>query len=329
MLVRPSEQMREVTFSVADPDAARRLDVMIAATVAGASRAAVQRWIRDGLVTVNGRPAKPSLLLTPGDAIHVRLPEPEPSTLEAEDLPLQVPHADASIVVVDKPAGMVVHPAAGHKGGTLVNALLHHIKGLSSAGGQARPGIVHRLDKGTSGLMVIARTDEAHRNLGRQFHDRQVSKIYVALVWGRPKPGQVFDAPLGRDPRHRQKMSSRAHRGRSALTTVLSVAPMGEVSLLRLQIGTGRTHQIRVHLSEAGFPVVGDELYGGVRSRVPARLAAVSRLTRPFLHAAHLEFAHPEDATPMAFDSPLPADLSMLLAAIGDTAVPHSPQEAS
>ena len=162
---------------------------------------------------------------------------------------------------------MVVHPAAGHATGTLVNALLHHVGGLSGVGGADRPGIVHRLDRGTSGVMVVARTDRAHRALAQQFHDREVGKIYLALVWGTMKAGEKLSKPIGRDPRQRQKMSSRARRSRPALTRIEKVESLGGVSLVHVSIGTGRTHQIRVHLSEAGHPVVGDTLYGGTPSR--------------------------------------------------------------
>jgi 23S rRNA pseudouridine1911/1915/1917 synthase len=211
--------------------------------------------------------------------------------------------------VIDKPAGMVVHPAAGHASGTLVNALLHHVRGLSGIGGAERPGVVHRLDRGTSGVMVVAKHDRAHRALSQQFHDRDVVKEYVALVWGTARAGRTFEGPIGRDPKHRQKMSTRARRARPALTRVIEVEALRGVSLVHVSIGTGRTHQIRVHLSEAGHPIVGDALYGGVRRRVPAALAAAGRLDRPFLHASRLTFAHPSSGAPMTFEAPLPPDL--------------------
>jgi 23S rRNA pseudouridine1911/1915/1917 synthase len=210
---------------------------------------------------------------------------------------------------------MVVHPAAGHARGTLVNALLHHVKGLSGIGGRDRPGIVHRLDRGTSGVMIVAKHDRAHRSLARQFHDREVGKEYLALVWGTPRAATI-ERPIGRDPRHRQRMSSRARRARPATTRIVDVEPLGGVSLVRLMIGTGRTHQIRVHLAEAGHPVVGDQLYGGVRRKPPPRLAAVSRLTRPFLHSSRLTIAHPEDARRLSFEAPLAPDLDEVLTAL-------------
>jgi 23S rRNA pseudouridine1911/1915/1917 synthase len=218
---------------------------------------------------------------------------------------------------------MVVHPAAGHDRGTLVNALLHHVKDLSGVGGELRPGIVHRLDRGTSGLMVVAKHDRAHQELARQFHDREVEKEYVALVWGVVQAGRRIDAPIGRDPADRQKMSTRARRARSAVTRVTYARHLKGVSLLRVAIATGRTHQIRVHLSAIGHPIVGDPVYGGVHRRVAQNLRAVMRLERPFLHAARLSFTHPADGRRVTFDSPLPQDLEVVL----DDVVAHEPQD--
>ena len=216
------------------------------------------------------------------------LPEPAAATLEAEDIPLAILFDDADIVVVDKPAGMVVHPAAGNPDGTLVNALLHHVKDLSGIGGAIRPGIVHRLDKGTSGVMVVAKNDAAHQELARQFHDREVEKEYVALVWGLVQQRKRIEAAIGRDPRHRQKMSTRASRAREAVTRITWARDLRGVTLCRIAILTGRTHQIRVHLSAIGHPIVGDALYGGSHRRVPHQFRAVQSLTRPFLHAERL-----------------------------------------
>jgi 23S rRNA pseudouridine1911/1915/1917 synthase len=215
--------------------------------------------------------------------------------------------------VLDKPAGMVVHPAAGHSDGTLVNALLHHVKDLSGIGGELRPGIVHRLDRGTSGVMVVAKNDRAHQELSRQFADREVEKEYIALVWGVVQPGRRIDAPIGRDPEHRQKMSTRARRARSAVTRVTFARHLKGVTLAKVAIATGRTHQIRVHLSAIGHPIVGDVTYGGVHRRVLPNLRAVQRLERPFLHAAKLAFTHPSDGRRLEFESPLPEDLQSVL----------------
>lgn len=277
------------------------------------SRSQVRRLIDAGHVTLAGQPAKPSSPVPAGAEVLVTVPPPAPSTPAAEPIPLTILYEDADIVVVDKPAGLVVHPAPGHSSGTLVNALLHHVRGLSGIGGEQRPGIVHRLDRGTSGVMVVAKHDAAHRALARQFHDRLVTKEYVALVWGHLAPGRTIESAIGRDSRQRLRMSSRTARGRSASTTVVDAEPLGDVTLVRVRIGTGRTHQIRVHLSEAGRPVVGDPLYGGVRRRMVAGAAATTRLRRPFLHASRLAFAHPISQTPLSFEAPLPDDLSEVL----------------
>lgn len=301
-------------------DAGARLDQFLAAHLEGVSRSQIQRLIRDGHVWVSAGDVKASLAVTPDLVVEVDVPPPMPATPGAEDLPLTILHNDADIVVINKPAGMVVHPAAGHATGTLVNALLHHVSDLSGIGGTERPGIVHRLDRGTSGVMVVAKHDRAHRALSAQFHDRLVRKEYLALVWRAPAVGLRIDDPLGRDPNHRQRMSSRAKRGRTALTDVIEVEALRGVSLVRVSIGTGRTHQIRVHLSEHGFPLVGDALYGGVHKRLPTHLAAVARLTRPFLHAARLSFAHPSDGRLMTFEAPLPPDLHSVITALRHTA---------
>jgi len=300
-----------------DADEGLRLDQWLTAKLPDLSRSQVQRLIRDGRVTIDRGAVKAGLVVTPGLGADITMPEPTPSSVVPEALPLDILYEDDDIVVVDKPSGMVVHPAAGHARGTLVNALVHHVggstTGLSGAGGTARPGLVHRLDRGTSGVMVIARHDRAHRELARQFHDREVGKEYVALVWGTPHAPHKIERAIGRDPRTRQKMSSRAHRRREAVTTIEAVEPLRGVSFVRVTIGTGRTHQIRVHLSEIGHPVAGDGLYGGVRKRLPTHLAALARLERPFLHARRLTLAHPADGRQMTFSAPLPDDLERVL----------------
>lgn len=316
MTERSDGTSRDVQLVVDRPDEGQRLDVFLAARVPELSRSRIQRLIRDGFVTVDGRPEKVSTHVGAGARVSVRIPDAQAVTPLAESLPLTIVYDDRDIVVIDKAAGMVVHPSAGHASGTVVNALLHHVGDLSGIGGEVRPGIVHRLDKGTSGLMVIAKHDRAHHALSRQFHDRQVTKEYVALVWGVPQRGQVFDQPLGRDPRHRKRISTRAPRARPAVTTIEDVEPLDGLSLVKLSIGTGRTHQIRAHLADAGFPIAGDELYGGVRKKLPHRRSAAGRLTRPFLHASRLAFSHPADGRPMSFDAPLPADLSSVLDAL-------------
>lgn len=313
--------MPERTRLVVGPaDAGLRLDQFIAAHLDGVSRSQVQRLIRDSRVSVSAGDAKASLAMTTGMVVDVDVPPPLPATPGAEDLPLSIIYNDVDLLVIDKPAGMVVHPAAGHATGTLVNALLHHVTDLSGVGGMERPGIVHRLDRGTSGIMVIAKHDRAHRALSAQFHDRLVRKEYLALVWRAPSIGLRIDDPIGRDPNNRKRMSGRARRGRTALTEVIDVEVLRGVSLVRVSIGTGRTHQIRVHLSEHGFPLVGDALYGGVHKRLPTHLAAVARLARPFLHAARLSFAHPSDGRTMTFEAPLPPDLQSVITALRHTA---------
>jgi 23S rRNA pseudouridine1911/1915/1917 synthase len=263
---------------------------------------------------VDGRPAKANHALRSGDQVAVEIPEPVDPTPEPEALPLPIVYQDPDVIVVDKPAGMVVHPAAGHARGTLVNALLHHVPDLSGIGGERRPGIVHRLDRGTSGLMVVAKHDAAHEELARQFHDREVEKEYLALVWGVVQAGRRIDAPIGRDPVDRKKMSARARRSREAVTRIVGAEHFGTaLTLARVAIQTGRTHQIRVHLSTIGHPIVGDAVYGGIHRRVPGDLRAVAHLDRPFLHAARLSFRHPADQRRLEFHSPLPGDLQEVL----------------
>ncbi len=297
-----------------------RLDRFLAAVLPERSRSQIQRLVKDGRATLDGRPCRVSTAVHAGQTVRLDVPPPEPSSVEAEALPLTILYDDPDLVVVDKPAGMVVHPAAGHASGTLVNALLHHVGDLSGVGGEERPGIVHRLDRGTSGVMVVAKHDRAHAELSRQFHDREVDKEYYALVWGLVQAGRRIDLPIGRDPGNRQKMSARARRARSAVTRVAAAEHLRGVSLLRVGIATGRTHQIRVHLSAIGHPVVGDSTYGGLHRRVPPYLKAVQRLERPFLHAWHLAFAHPADGRRLVFESPLPGDLQAVLDEIRVTA---------
>jgi 23S rRNA pseudouridine1911/1915/1917 synthase len=290
-----------------------RLDHFLTALLPDQSRAQIQRLIKEGHVQGPAAVVRPSTAVHTDQTFAIDLPEPTPSTIEPEALPLLIVYEDRDVVVLDKPAGMVVHPAAGHSSGTLVNALLHHVKDLSGVGGELRPGIVHRLDRGTSGLMVVAKHDRAHQELARQFHDREVEKEYVALVWGVVQAGRRIDDPIGRDPQQRQKMSTRARRARTAVTRVTAAQHLRGVSLLKVAIATGRTHQIRVHLNAIGHPIVGDAVYGGVHRRVAADLRAVLRLERPFLHSARLSFTHPGDGRRVDFDSPLPQDLQSIL----------------
>src|SRR5687767_2682623 len=248
-----------------------------------------------------------------GERVTIELPDVEPARTAAEELPLEILYQDTDLAVLNKPAGMVVHPGAGHASGTLVNALLHHMDDLSGIGGELRPGIVHRLDRGTSGVMVIAKNDRAHQELTRQFHDREVEKEYIALVWGVVQAGRRIDAAIGRDPENRQKMSARSKHAREAVTRITRAHHLPGLTLCQVAIHTGRTHQIRVHLSAIGHPIVGDALYGGVHRRVAGDIRAVQRLERPFLHAARLVFTHPRDGRRLEFIVPLPDDLDAVL----------------
>ena len=290
-----------------------RLDAFLAAVLTGCSRSQIQRFIKEGLVEGPAGALRSSTPVRAGQQFTVDVPAPEAPSAAPEDIPLDIVFEDADVLVIDKAAGMVVHPAAGHQSGTMVNALLHHVDDLSGVGGELRPGIVHRLDRGTSGLMVVAKNDAAHHELARQFHDREVEKEYIALVWGVVQAGRRIEEPIGRDPKDRQKMSTRSRRARSAVTRVTRSEHLKGVSLLRIAIATGRTHQIRVHLNSIGHPIVGDKTYGGVHRHVAGDLRAVQRLERPFLHAARLAFAHPTDRRRLEFESPLPADLQRVL----------------
>jgi 23S rRNA pseudouridine1911/1915/1917 synthase len=300
---------------IVEPDqAGRRLDVFLVGLLPDQSRSSIQRLIKDGQVQLGeGREARANATVRAGEQVVVTVPAPAPAVPEAEALPLPILYEDGDLLVVDKPAGMVVHPAAGHGHGTLVNALLHHVDDLSGIGGEQRPGIVHRLDRGTSGMLVVAKHDSAHRALVRQFQERSIEKHYIALAWGVVHAGRRIEEPIGRDPRHRKRMTTKVRRSREAITRVTAAQDLHGVSLLHLAIATGRTHQIRVHLSAIGHPVVGDPLYGGVHRRVAPHLRAVMRLERPFLHAARLAFAHPSDGRRMEFESPLPEDLQSVL----------------
>jgi 23S rRNA pseudouridine1911/1915/1917 synthase len=302
-------------FTVPPEFDSQRLDRFLVSVLDGYSRSQIQKLIVDGHVTVTGRTsaARANQAMHDGDVVQVTVPDAAPSELEAEPLDLPILFQDQDLAVLDKPAGMVVHPAAGHASGTMVNALLHHLTDLSGIGGELRPGIVHRLDRGTSGVMVVAKNDMAHQELARQFQDREVEKEYIALVWGVVQAGRRIDAAIGRDPGNRQKMSAKAKHARHAVTRITRAHHLPGVTLCQVAIHTGRTHQIRVHLSAIGHPIVGDSLYGGVHRRVMGDIRAVSRLTRPFLHSARIAFTHPRDGRRMEFIAPLPADLDSVL----------------
>jgi 23S rRNA pseudouridine1911/1915/1917 synthase len=319
------------TITVPDDSDGTRLDRFLVSMLPEHSRSQIQRLIKEGQILVAGREAKANLQVKTGQEITIEVAAPVDPAPLPEPLPLPIVYQDSHLIVVDKPAGMVVHPAAGHATGTLVNALLHHVDDLSGIGGEKRPGIVHRLDRGTSGLMVVAKHDAAHEELARQFADREVEKEYIALTWGEVMAGRRIDAPIGRDPSNRKKMaaaSARVRRSREAVTRIVRAEHFGRVlTLAQVAIHTGRTHQIRVHLSGIGHPIVGDALYGGVRRRVPGDVRAVTHLDRPFLHAARLAFTHPADERRMEFTSELPEDLQRVLEELRESFNPelHEP----
>jgi 23S rRNA pseudouridine1911/1915/1917 synthase len=309
---------------IVDPaEAGVRLDVWLVGAAPELSRARVQALIADRHVLVDGHAARASARVRGGESVSLTIPALVAAAPGPEDIPLRVIYEDKRLLVIDKPAGLVVHPGAGQAQGTLVNALLHLVKDLSGVGGVLRPGIVHRLDRGTSGLLVVAKDDETHRALVRQFAGRMVEKEYLALVHGRPKANTgTIDLPIGRDPVHRQRMSVRAPRGRPARSDYAVVEALDGAALLRVRIHTGRTHQIRVHLASLGHPVAGDPAYGGTRApsaRRPEAKAALQGLSRPALHAARLSFTHPETGLRLTFESVLPEDLTNLLATLRPT----------
>lgn len=293
---------------VAEAEEGQRVDFVLGQQI-GISRSQAQRWIAAERVRLNGRVPRPSERVRPGDEIDAQPDEPIPSTVAPEDIPLSILYEDGDLIVIDKPAGLVVHPAPGHPSGTLVNALLHHCRDLAGVGGVLRPGIVHRLDRGTSGVLVVAKTDAAHTGLAAQFHDHSIEREYRALVRSLPSSdsGRV-DRPIGRHPRDRKRMSVRFRFGREAHTAwrVLRRFPASLRTLLAVMPETGRTHQIRVHLASAGLPIVGDSVYGRAKR-------AEDSLGRPALHARVLGFRHPRSHEHLRFEAPLPEDLENLI----------------
>lgn len=320
-------EMETLSLRVSEADAGARLDAFLAAHIPGWSRSRLQRLIEDGDVTVAGRAQglKPSYKLRAGDEIEVELSSSASSEFTPEEIPLKVVYEDDELVVIDKPAGMVVHPAAGVKGGTLANALAHHFRQLAERGGAARPGIVHRLDRDTSGLILVAKTESAHENLSDQFRAREVFKSYLALVHGRvAEDSGRIEQPMGRDARNRTRMKV-VRGGRPALSLYRVRRRYERFSLLDVEIKTGRTHQIRVHMQWLKHPVVGDKTYGeGRDGNVPdPRLrAGIAAMNRQFLHAAVLAFRHPRTLERMRFDSALPAELERFLDLLGGAGAP-------
>lgn len=293
------------TYTCTGPE---RLDKFLATQYPDFSRNRLQTLIADGFVLVNGTPAgKSGQLLAAGDVVILQIPATEPSALLPEDIPLDIIFENDALLVVNKPAGMVVHPAAGHSRGTLVHAALGHAPQMEGIGGEIRPGVVHRLDKDTSGLIVLAKTDKAHRWLQDQFRLRKVEKVYIALVDGKPPtPAGRIEAPIGRDPSHRKKMAIvQPDKGRDAVTEYRTLAAYNLHTLIEAHPLTGRTHQIRLHMAFLGCPIVGDSLYGRRKHSV--------QLNRHFLHAAQLTITLPGERTPHMFEAPLPADLQSIL----------------
>jgi 23S rRNA pseudouridine1911/1915/1917 synthase len=298
-----------VTLTAESADAGKRLDSFVHERLPKFSRSRVQSWIKEKLVLVNGEEARASALLRGHESISIEPAELEPLKAKPEDIGLSILYQDNDVVVIDKPAGMVVHAGAGHNTGTLVNALMHHFTSLSSVSGELRPGIVHRLDRETSGVIVVARTDAAHQSLAKQFHDREVEKIYLALAHGRMEQitGRIT-TPITRDPIRRTRMTARLERGRTALTEYRVLQQFELFSYLEVKIGTGRTHQIRVHLSSVRHPVFGDRLYGA-----PASIPGIPPIDRFFLHAHRLQFRSPSTGETICVESPLPPELSEVL----------------
>jgi 23S rRNA pseudouridine1911/1915/1917 synthase len=296
-----------------------RLDQALAAALPDLSRAALQRLMRQGGVLVNGAPGRASYRVRGSEQVRIDLPVPVPSTLQPEAIPLDVLHEDGAIIVLNKPAGMTVHPGAGAHAGTLVHALLHHCKDLSGVGGVERPGIVHRLDRDTTGVILVAKNDAAHRSLAAQFKARSVAKEYEAVVWGAPRAARgIVEGAIGRHPTARVRMTIRPD-GRAARSGWQVLEPLGPLTLLQLRPETGRTHQLRVHLSSIGHPIVGDRLYGGRRSAsgLPPAVRELLAFYRGLaLHARSLAFDHPQTGERMRITAPLPTELADLIAGL-------------
>ena len=310
-----------LSLNVAPAEAGARLDQLLAKRL-GFSRALLQKLLKSGLVAVNGKVLVASYRVKAGDAVTVTVPPPEPSELLPEPLPLNIVFEDRDLLVVNKPPGLVVHPGAGHRRGTLLNALLHHCPHLAEIGEVSRPGLVHRLDKDTSGLLVVAKTELAHQALVHQFQAREVTKRYLALVWGRllALEGQI-DREVGRHPTARRKMSAHPRRGKAALTLWRVLKEFaGPLTLVELTPQTGRTHQLRVHLAAEGHPVLGDAIYGGGVSRLKGHLklkGLAPLVRRQLLHAWQLGVTHPRTGEKMTWEAPLPEDFQAVLSNLG------------
>lgn len=315
---------------IVEPEASGRLDVYITEKIPELSRSRVQKLVETGHIIVNSEPVRVGYRVQAGDDISVTVPPPEPTDISAEDIPLEILFEDNELLVVNKPKGMTVHPAPGSTHGTLVNAILAHTDDLSGVGGVERPGIVHRLDKDTTGVLVVAKTDLAHTSLQAQIQQKTAERAYTALVWGETKFNEaVVDAPIGRHPANRQKMAvikdiSR-YTARKAITHLKAIERFNGFTLLDARLETGRTHQIRVHCSFIGYPVVGDSVYGGVKRQLPGsygKLAQqkigklIENLRGQALHARYLAFDHPVTGKRLEFETPIPWEMRELLEAL-------------
>jgi 23S rRNA pseudouridine1911/1915/1917 synthase len=296
--------------------AGKRLDVFLASAIADVSRSQLSRHVAEGAVTVNGATSAPSRKLRAGDVVVWTQPPVTPTELRPEAIPLSIVHEDRWLVVVDKPPGLVVHPAAGHEAGTLVNALLAHCRDLRGIGGELRPGIVHRIDKNTSGLLVVAKDDATMNALAAEFKAHTIERVYEAFVVGKPPgPGGRVETLYGRDPKDRKKFSSRVRTGKRAATNWKVVERWPGAARIEARLETGRTHQVRVHMAALGCPLLGDKTYGRA-PKDPALRAIAEALGRQALHARTLGFMHPATGKAMSFSSELPADLRLALASL-------------
>ena len=316
----------ETEFIVTAGESPKRLDVFLVNREPKLSRSALQRLIEQGRVRINGQVVKPSHKIKPGDTIAFNIPKAEPLELKGESIPLEILYEDDALLILNKPAGLVVHPAPGHWAGTLVNALLHHfqISGgtASTIGGKERPGLVHRLDKDTSGVMVIAKTDDAHRGLSAQFKHHTITRVYEALISGVPKKGHgLIELAIGRDKKERKKFSAHTARPKASVTEYRVDRRFGKLAAhVLLYPYTGRTHQLRVHLASLGHPILGDQIYGGKRVRTVEGVD----IHRVMLHAKTLGFLHPSTGKFQEYTKPFPPDMEQIVLALDNLRLAHS-----